>query len=76
MESVRTLPVLSTPFGGVRDFLREGPDVVYWEKEDELLEAAGKLMTSGRPKIRSMHEFTWEHIAATMMKRMSYAGTP
>ncbi|MCZ6765426.1 MAG: glycosyltransferase [bacterium] len=70
------LPVLSTAFGGVRDFLLDGPDVVYWEQEDELLDAVGKLMANGRPKIRNMNAFAWEHIAATMTKRLSYAATP
>jgi len=67
------LPVVSTPFGGVRDFLIDGPDVTYWDKEDELLGAVGSLKAGGRPEIRSMTEFTWEHIAVTIMTRLSFS---
>jgi glycosyltransferase involved in cell wall biosynthesis len=62
------LPVLSTPFGGLRDFLREGDDLHYWRTKDEL-DAAAKRVRSGPPvTVRDMREFAWDRIAERVLK--------
>ncbi len=57
------LPVLSAPFGGLRDFLPEGPDLQYWEDTEELLAKAETLRSAGKPEVRDMRGFSWEKIA-------------
>jgi glycosyltransferase involved in cell wall biosynthesis len=64
------LPVLTTPFGGLRDFLPEGPDVIYWNTSSELVAAAERLKISARPATRSMDEFYWPRIAEGLLKKL------
>jgi len=56
-------PVLSTPFGGLRDFLQPGPDLSYFETDGDLTGAAASLRARGAPPVRSMEEFSWDNVA-------------
>ncbi len=61
------VPVLSRPFGGLRDFLPEGEDLVYWETAGQLRDAAEAMRRHDRPDGRSMAAFTWDQIANTIV---------
>jgi glycosyltransferase involved in cell wall biosynthesis len=61
------VPVLSTPFGGLTDFLPGGPDVGYWQSEAELIEAAKALQGSNSISIRNLESFSWAGVAARLM---------
>ncbi|MCK5620359.1 MAG: glycosyltransferase family 4 protein [Candidatus Krumholzibacteria bacterium] len=63
-------PVLSKPFGGLRDFLQPGRDLAYFESDEELLEAAAGLRAGGAAPVRSMEEFSWEKVAARILKTL------
>jgi len=65
------LPVVTTPFGGLRDFLPDGDDVRYWNTRDELGEAVRDLKERGAPRIRDMKEFSWDRIAGTIVDGLS-----
>lgn len=65
------LPVLSTPFGGLRDFFHPGDDLLYWETDDELGAAAMKLRRREAPAIRSMEAFSWERVAARILESLT-----
>lgn len=68
LESLSSqLPVLTTPFGGLRDFLPEGPDLIYWSGTAELIEKAAALRRGDRPITRSMEQFTWPNIASRIL---------
>ena len=64
------IPVVSTPFGGLLDFFEAGPDFVYWHSEDDLVRAVSDLRSNGRPEVRSMAEFSWEHIAGRILDKV------
>jgi glycosyltransferase involved in cell wall biosynthesis len=57
------LPVLSTPFGGLRDFLQPGQDLRYFETDDELTTAAESVCNHTGIAVRSMEDFSWDRIA-------------
>ncbi len=57
------LPVLSKPFGGLKDFLPGGNDIHYWSSDDELERAVAKVRESYPPEVRDMAAFSWEAIA-------------
>ena len=65
------LPVLATPFGGLRDFFAEGPDVLYWTGAAELKTKAAHLRALFLPKVRSMEAFSWDHVAAGLLEKLS-----
>lgn len=65
-----TLPVLTTSFGGLRDFLPEGPDVMYWENASELIAKADSLRRGERPVTRSMERFSWSSITAQILEAL------
>jgi glycosyltransferase involved in cell wall biosynthesis len=65
------LPVLSTPFGGVRDFLQPGDDLIYWETDDDLTAAAMRLRMGRAPAVRSMEPFSWDNVAAKILNSLS-----
>jgi glycosyltransferase involved in cell wall biosynthesis len=71
LESLASgLPVLTTSFGGMRDFLPEGPDVIYWESPSGLVEKAAALRNGDRPVIRDMQIFSWSSIAARILQTL------
>ena len=37
------VPVVSTPFGGLPDFFAAGDDFIYWQDEDDLVQAVSGL---------------------------------
>jgi glycosyltransferase involved in cell wall biosynthesis len=57
------VPVLSTPFGGLRDHLPEGDDLRYWEEEGELERWLDRWEKDPPRKVRSMESFGWDRIA-------------
>lgn len=73
LESLASkLPVLTTPFGGLRDFLPEGPDVIYWETAPDLVAKAISLRGGDRPMTRSMERFSWSAVAAHIVETLDY----
>lgn len=64
------IPVMSRPFGGLRDILPDGADLVYWHSEDELVQAARRLRTNGPPGVRSMGEFSWDAVGQRVIEML------
>lgn len=64
------LPVLSTPFGGLRDFLFPGDDLRYWETPDELVAAAAAMREGRKPAVRDMSPFSWENVARKILNAL------
>ena len=64
------VPVVSTPFGGLRDFLPPGDDLRYIESDDELLAAVSQLREQAAPAVRSMDDFSWERVAQRIVKTL------
>jgi glycosyltransferase involved in cell wall biosynthesis len=60
------LPVLTTPFGGLKDHLAEGGDIRFWNSEAELLKAARAIRSRLPSSVRSMEAFSWDMIAERM----------
>jgi glycosyltransferase involved in cell wall biosynthesis len=63
------VPVLSTPFGGLRDFLPEGDDLRYWNTTDELVQLAQGLINGPPVRVRAVEEFSWDEIAKRIVDR-------
>ncbi len=63
------LPVLATPFGGLRDFFPEGPDFRYWRSEAELLEAAAAVKQAPGD-VRDMTDFDWGRVADQLIDQL------
>jgi glycosyltransferase involved in cell wall biosynthesis len=63
------VPVLSTPFGGLRDFLPEGDDLRYWTSTDQLIQLAQGILNTPPARVRSVGEFSWDEIAARIVRR-------
>lgn len=63
-------PVLSTAFGGLRDFLQPGGDLVYFQTDEQMLAAAKKIRAAGAWAVRPMDEFTWDKVAAAILDRL------
>jgi glycosyltransferase involved in cell wall biosynthesis len=61
------IPVVSTPFGGVRDFLPEGDDLRYWTSTGELTQLARDIRSNPRVRVRSVDEFSWGKVAARIV---------
>jgi glycosyltransferase involved in cell wall biosynthesis len=71
LESLASkLPVLTTSFGGLRDFFPEGPDVIYWKNSTELAAKAVLLRNGDRPMTRSMERFSWASIAGLILETL------
>jgi glycosyltransferase involved in cell wall biosynthesis len=64
------VPVLSTPFGGLRDFLQPGADLVYFETDGEMIDAASSMRARGLPAVRSMEEFSWARVASRLVRAL------
>jgi glycosyltransferase involved in cell wall biosynthesis len=64
------LPVLTTPFGGLKDFFRAGEDLRYWRTEEELRAAAVELRANRPPEVRDMSEFSWDRIGQKMLETL------
>jgi glycosyltransferase involved in cell wall biosynthesis len=62
------VPVVSTPFGGLRDFLQAGEDLHYIERGNELLDAVSRLRERGTAAVRPMDAYTWERIARRIVE--------
>ena len=56
------VPVLTTPFGGLRDFFLEGPDLYYWRSVEQLADAARRLRDDYPAHVRSVDEFSWQNV--------------
>lgn len=64
------LPVLTRPFGGLRDHLPPGDDVRYWDNEDELCVHADSLRANGVTKVRAMDSFSWRNVATSIVSSL------
>jgi hypothetical protein len=56
------VPVLTTPFGGLRDSFLNGPDLRYWSSVEQLTDAAGRLRKNYPARVRSVDEFSWRNV--------------
>jgi glycosyltransferase involved in cell wall biosynthesis len=56
------VPVLTTPFGGLRDFFLDGPDLRYWNSVEQLADAARRLRENYPARVRSVDEFSWHNV--------------
>ncbi|HEU4364148.1 MAG TPA: glycosyltransferase family 4 protein [Candidatus Krumholzibacteria bacterium] len=61
------VPVLTRPFGGLRDFIAPGDDVRYFDTEDELVAGAAALQGGPAPAVRDMSAFAWRRVAEQLM---------
>jgi len=61
------LPVLTTPFGGLKDFFPAGSDVRYWQSSNGLIEAAETVQHSNSIEIRDLTSFSWAAVAGRAM---------
>jgi glycosyltransferase involved in cell wall biosynthesis len=61
------LPVVSTPLGGLRDFLPGGEDLRYVESVPELAGAVALLREHAAPAVRVMDEFSWDRVAGRIV---------
>jgi glycosyltransferase involved in cell wall biosynthesis len=68
------LPVLSYPFGGLKDFFPAGPDLRYWRSSDELLAAARAVQHSKPVEIRDMEPFSWAVVAGRALSYLEDTG--
>ncbi|HET6348074.1 MAG TPA: glycosyltransferase, partial [Candidatus Krumholzibacteria bacterium] len=57
------LPVISRPFGGMRDVLPAGDDVRYFENEDDMVTQARALRAQPPAGTRDMSTFAWRAVA-------------
>jgi glycosyltransferase involved in cell wall biosynthesis len=64
------VPVVSTPFGGLRDFLPPGDDLRYIESDDELLAAVSQFREHTAPAVRSMDDFSWERVSQRIVETL------
>lgn len=68
------LPVLTRPFGGLRDFLPEGDDLIYFDTTADLPGAAAAMRQRGAVETRDVSAFTWDAIARGMMQDLEGHG--
>jgi glycosyltransferase involved in cell wall biosynthesis len=64
------LPVLTRPFGGLRDFVAPGEDVRYYESDDDLVSFAEALRRGPRPATRDVGQFAWRRVADRIVERL------
>ncbi|MFH1754369.1 MAG: glycosyltransferase family 4 protein [Candidatus Latescibacterota bacterium] len=57
------IPVLSRPFGGLRDLFPQGKDIIYWNSPAELVHAAEILRGGGSLQVRDMSAYSWDAVA-------------
>ena len=69
------LRVVSRAFGGLRDFLKPGPDLVYCDRFDDLTTAALAARDQPVVEVRSMDEFDWDNIARRLMSELEGASS-
>jgi glycosyltransferase involved in cell wall biosynthesis len=65
------LPVLSTAFGGLRDFLQPGDDLNYFRPDEDLPALAAAVREAGPPEVRSMEPFRWDNVADRIVRKLS-----
>jgi glycosyltransferase involved in cell wall biosynthesis len=65
------LPVITRPFGGLRDVLPEGADLRYFEDEDDMLSQARALAAGPPPETRDMSGFAWRAVADRIVRRLT-----
>lgn len=65
------LPVLSTAFGGLRDFLQPGGDLKYFRPDDDLPALAAAIREAGPPGVRSMESFRWDFVADRIVRKLT-----
>lgn len=65
------LPVLTTPFGGLRDFLQPGDDLFYWTTRAELTAAAAEMRARPRPEVRDTEAFSWTGVAGKLLRSLT-----
>ena len=64
------IPVISRPFGGLRDLLPDGADITYWHSDEELIHAAKRLQAAGPPEVRNMSEFSWDSVGDRVIEML------
>ena len=64
------VPVLTTSFGGLRDFFMEGDDLRYWDTPEALVAAADSIRTDPPQRVRDMGEFSWQRIAERVLETL------
>jgi len=64
------VPVVSTPYGGLRDFLPPGDDLRYVENGDEVLAAVTMLREHAAPVVRAMDDFSWGRSARRVVEAL------
>lgn len=64
------LPVITRPFGGLRDFVAPGGDVRYFENDEDMVAHAQSLQAGPRPVVRDMGDFAWRRVAERMVARL------
>jgi glycosyltransferase involved in cell wall biosynthesis len=65
------LPVLSTVFGGLRDFLQPGDDLNYFRPDEDLPALAAAVREAGPTGVRSMESFRWENVADRIVRKLT-----
>ena len=61
------IPVVSRPFGGLRDILQPGDDLIYWDTTEEFAAAAAAMRASSPVAVRSMSDFSWSAIGSQLL---------
>lgn len=64
------LPVLTTPVGGLRDFLEPGEDLRYEDDVAALLAGLADLREHAAPAVRSMDGFSWTRVADVVVSAL------
>jgi len=64
------LPVLTRPFGGLRDVLAPGDDVRYFDSDDQLVSFAEALRRGSPPAVRDVSAFEWRAVAERIVSRL------
>jgi glycosyltransferase involved in cell wall biosynthesis len=64
------VPVVSRPFGGLRDFVAPGDDVRYAESDEDLVRLARALRSGVAPPRRDLRAFAWRAVAERMVAKL------
>jgi glycosyltransferase involved in cell wall biosynthesis len=65
------VPVLSAPFGGLRDFLEPGDDLIYFESDEELAASAESVRMKNAPAVRTMEDYSWHNVAGRILETLT-----